>query len=196
MKCFISLRLTLDLIISNLQRCACGRSKTQPFCDGTYTANVSNYLKLILILILVGDLHFSCYHPTKQLMCANVIVWWQGSHAGTEFQPKAFKVEKTGDFFLCQCKQTLNAPFCDVRSSINLNTWSNQLVRLCVPHMQVLSITDWLILASLSSCNYTWFNQGHSWQAWCPQELQHTTAQSKHGSSATGRSAWGGTDGH
>ncbi len=49
--------------------CACGRSKSQPFCDG--------------------------------------------SHAGTEINPIAFKVEKADDAFLCLCKQTGNSPFCD-----------------------------------------------------------------------------------
>ncbi len=49
--------------------CACGRSKNQPFCDG--------------------------------------------SHKGTEFQPKKFVAEKTGKVHLCGCKKTGNAPFCD-----------------------------------------------------------------------------------
>ncbi len=49
--------------------CTCGRSKNQPFCDG--------------------------------------------SHAGTEFKPKAFKAEESGDAYLCQCKHSGNLPFCD-----------------------------------------------------------------------------------
>ncbi len=49
--------------------CSCGRSKSQPFCDG--------------------------------------------SHAGTEFKPKAFTADSTGDAYLCRCKHTTNAPFCD-----------------------------------------------------------------------------------
>lgn len=49
--------------------CACGKSKTQPFCDG--------------------------------------------SHAGSEFTPKAFTADTSGEAFLCQCKHTANAPFCD-----------------------------------------------------------------------------------
>lgn len=49
--------------------CTCGRSKSQPFCDG--------------------------------------------SHAGTEFTPKAFTAEQTGDAYLCQCKHTANPPYCD-----------------------------------------------------------------------------------
>ncbi|TPX34732.1 hypothetical protein SmJEL517_g02719 [Synchytrium microbalum] len=36
-----------------------------------------------------------------------------GSHKGTEFKPKAFKVEETKDYYLCGCKLTGNAPFCD-----------------------------------------------------------------------------------
>ncbi|MCL9781585.1 glutamate synthase-related protein [Vibrio sp. S4M6] len=49
--------------------CACGRSKNQPFCDG--------------------------------------------SHAGTDFAPKAFTADDDGDAYLCACKHTANTPFCD-----------------------------------------------------------------------------------
>ncbi|MGR5338885.1 glutamate synthase-related protein [Vibrio astriarenae] len=49
--------------------CTCGRSKSQPYCDG--------------------------------------------SHAGTDFTPKAFTADKTEDAYLCRCKHTANAPFCD-----------------------------------------------------------------------------------
>jgi mannose-6-phosphate isomerase-like protein (cupin superfamily) len=49
--------------------CACGRSKSQPFCDG--------------------------------------------SHAGTEFLPVAFKAERDEDVIFCGCKQTGTGPFCD-----------------------------------------------------------------------------------
>jgi CDGSH-type Zn-finger protein/mannose-6-phosphate isomerase-like protein (cupin superfamily) len=49
--------------------CACGRSRSQPFCDG--------------------------------------------SHAGTEFLPIAFKAERDEDVIFCGCKQTGTGPFCD-----------------------------------------------------------------------------------
>lgn len=49
--------------------CSCGRSQSQPFCDG--------------------------------------------SHAGTEFLPVAFKAERDEDVIFCGCKQTGTAPFCD-----------------------------------------------------------------------------------
>ena len=49
--------------------CMCGRSKSQPFCDG--------------------------------------------SHVGTDFKPKAFTAEKSGDAYLCQCKHSGNLPYCD-----------------------------------------------------------------------------------
>jgi CDGSH-type Zn-finger protein/mannose-6-phosphate isomerase-like protein (cupin superfamily) len=49
--------------------CACGRSQSQPFCDG--------------------------------------------SHAGTEFLPIAFKAARDEDVIFCGCKQTGTGPFCD-----------------------------------------------------------------------------------
>ncbi len=49
--------------------CVCGRSASQPFCDG--------------------------------------------SHAGSDFTPKAFVAEEDGEAYLCACKHTANAPFCD-----------------------------------------------------------------------------------
>jgi CDGSH-type Zn-finger protein/quercetin dioxygenase-like cupin family protein len=49
--------------------CSCGRSKTQPFCDG--------------------------------------------SHAGSGFQPIAFKAERDEDVIFCGCKHTGTGPFCD-----------------------------------------------------------------------------------
>ena len=36
-----------------------------------------------------------------------------GSHVGTEFKPKAFTAEKSGDAYLCQCKHSANLPYCD-----------------------------------------------------------------------------------
>ena len=36
-----------------------------------------------------------------------------GSHKGTEFTPKAIKIEKVQTVFWCRCKQTDNPPFCD-----------------------------------------------------------------------------------
>lgn len=49
--------------------CSCGRSQSQPFCDG--------------------------------------------SHAGTEFTPLAFKPDESGEAYLCLCKHTSNPPYCD-----------------------------------------------------------------------------------
>jgi CDGSH-type Zn-finger protein/mannose-6-phosphate isomerase-like protein (cupin superfamily) len=49
--------------------CSCGRSKSQPFCDG--------------------------------------------SHAGTDFLPIAFKADRDEDVIFCGCKQTGTGPFCD-----------------------------------------------------------------------------------
>lgn len=49
--------------------CSCGKSKNQPFCDG--------------------------------------------SHKGSEFEPKAFSVSEDSSPWLCVCKKTANAPYCD-----------------------------------------------------------------------------------
>ena len=48
----------------------------------------------------------TCGRSSNQPFC-------DGSHAGTDFSPKAFTAEKSGNAFLCQCKQTQNSPFCD-----------------------------------------------------------------------------------
>ena len=48
----------------------------------------------------------TCGRSSNQPFC-------DGSHAGTEFTPKAFKAEKDEEVFLCACKHTQNAPFCD-----------------------------------------------------------------------------------
>ena len=36
-----------------------------------------------------------------------------GSHAGTDFEPKMFTAEESGEAFLCQCKHSNDLPFCD-----------------------------------------------------------------------------------
>ncbi|GAB6042669.1 CDGSH iron-sulfur domain-containing protein [Endothiovibrio diazotrophicus] len=36
-----------------------------------------------------------------------------GSHAGTGFEPLAFKVDKPGKVWLCGCRRTKTPPFCD-----------------------------------------------------------------------------------
>jgi CDGSH-type Zn-finger protein/mannose-6-phosphate isomerase-like protein (cupin superfamily) len=77
--------------------CSCGRSQSQPFCDG--------------------------------------------SHAGTDFLPIAFKAERDEDVIFCGCKQTGTGPFCDGAHS-NLtggyltddpNSAANQLVATVHP---------------------------------------------------------------
>ena len=49
--------------------CTCGKSNSQPFCDG--------------------------------------------SHVGTNFNPKVIVAEEEGDAYLCACKHSANIPFCD-----------------------------------------------------------------------------------
>lgn len=34
-------------------------------------------------------------------------------HYKIDLRPIRFQVEKSGDFYLCNCKQTKNRPFCD-----------------------------------------------------------------------------------
>lgn len=54
-----------------------------------------------------NDYYFcTCGRSSNQPFC-------DGSHAGTEFKPKAFKAEDDGDAYLCACKHTANQPFCD-----------------------------------------------------------------------------------
>lgn len=59
----------VDLEPGTYYWCACGRSKDQPFCDG--------------------------------------------SHSGTEFEPKEFEITEKKRYLLCQCKYTKKPPFCD-----------------------------------------------------------------------------------
>jgi CDGSH-type Zn-finger protein len=47
-----------------------------------------------------------CGQSNKQPLC-------DGSHSGTNFKPKQFKVEENTLAYLCRCKHTSNAPFCD-----------------------------------------------------------------------------------
>lgn len=36
-----------------------------------------------------------------------------GSHKGTSFVPKRFKIDEPQNVSLCMCKHTKNAPYCD-----------------------------------------------------------------------------------
>ncbi len=36
-----------------------------------------------------------------------------GSHVGTEFLPKEFRITEEKKYWLCGCKRTKNAPYCD-----------------------------------------------------------------------------------
>jgi glutamate synthase domain-containing protein 2 len=55
-----------------------------------------------------GDDYYFCMcgRSSNQPFC-------DGSHAGTDFKPKAFTAEDSGDAYLCQCKHSANLPFCD-----------------------------------------------------------------------------------
>ena len=47
-----------------------------------------------------------CGRSQKQPYC-------DGSHKGTNFTPREFKIEEKKRVALCNCKHTHNAPFCD-----------------------------------------------------------------------------------
>lgn len=55
-----------------------------------------------------GDEYYfcTCGRSNNQPFC-------DGSHAGTDFKPKPFTAEESGDAYLCQCKHSANLPFCD-----------------------------------------------------------------------------------
>jgi len=40
-------------------------------------------------------------------------VWCDGSHRGSNFTPKAFKVDEPKKAAICGCTKTKNAPYCD-----------------------------------------------------------------------------------
>ena len=48
----------------------------------------------------------TCGKSSNQPFC-------DGSHAGTEFKPKSFTAEESGDAYLCQCKHSQSLPMCD-----------------------------------------------------------------------------------
>jgi glutamate synthase domain-containing protein 2 len=64
--------------------------------------------KPVKVTLEQGQKYFfcTCGRSNNQPFC-------DGSHAGSDFTPKAFTAEKSGDASLCQCKQTNDAPFCD-----------------------------------------------------------------------------------
>ncbi len=60
-----------------------------------------------VVLTKGEDYYFCvCGRSTKQPFC-------DGSHAGTDFTPQAFKAEQDGDAYLCSCKHSGNLPYCD-----------------------------------------------------------------------------------
>ncbi|BFM17235.1 hypothetical protein R50073_34180 [Maricurvus nonylphenolicus] len=48
----------------------------------------------------------ACGLSKKQPFC-------DGSHKGTEFEPKIYTADKTGTVFFCACKHSAKAPLCD-----------------------------------------------------------------------------------
>ena len=64
--------------------------------------------KPVQVRLKKGDEYYfcACGRSQNQPFC-------DGSHAGTDFKPKAFTAQESGDAYLCQCKHTANSPFCD-----------------------------------------------------------------------------------
>ena len=64
--------------------------------------------KPIPVELKAGDEYYycTCGKSANQPFC-------DGSHAGSDFVPKAFTAAEDGEAWLCRCKQTGNAPFCD-----------------------------------------------------------------------------------
>lgn len=48
----------------------------------------------------------ACGKSAKQPFC-------DGSHKGSEFNPKEYKAAESGKVFFCGCKHSANAPLCD-----------------------------------------------------------------------------------
>ena len=48
----------------------------------------------------------TCGHSSEQPFC-------DGSHEGTPFTPKRFKISEPGTYYFCLCKHSKRMPFCD-----------------------------------------------------------------------------------
>jgi CDGSH-type Zn-finger protein len=115
--------------------CQCGRSKEQPFCDGSHegcgieplefaitekkryamcackhTGNppfCDNAHRTKVMLLDQGRYSWcSCGRSQKQ-------PWCDGSHEGTEYKPLVFHVDVPRRCAVCDCKHTAEPPFCD-----------------------------------------------------------------------------------
>jgi len=64
--------------------------------------------KPIKVSLVAGEEQYFCVcgRSNNQPFC-------DGSHKGTDFKPKAFTAEESGDAYLCACKHTGNTPYCD-----------------------------------------------------------------------------------
>ncbi len=69
-------------------------------------ARIANKSPLLLEMKAGTYYWCACGESKKQPFC-------DGSHVGTEFEPKAVMFDQIRSVFWCQCKQSENAPFCD-----------------------------------------------------------------------------------
>ena len=85
--------------------CACGRSQSQPFCDGSHKG--TSFKPKAFTAEKDGDAWLcACKHSRNKPFC-------DGSHKDTGIEPLRFTVDYTGTFNICGCKTTDDEPYCD-----------------------------------------------------------------------------------
>jgi len=115
--------------------CSCGRSKTQPLCDGSHEGTEHKPIEFS-VSKKKKYAFCACKHTGKPPFCDNghkarifrleagTYFWCQcgksenqpwcdGSHEGTSHFPLEFQMDKEERVAMCNCKHTACAPFCD-----------------------------------------------------------------------------------
>jgi len=85
--------------------CSCGRSESQPFCDGSHAG--SGFRPVMYTATEARSVLFcGCKHTQDPPFC-------DGSHAGTAYEPLEVTLEAERKVAWCTCKRTGTEPFCD-----------------------------------------------------------------------------------